>query len=259
MKYLPVLLLLIGFAMLSCEDSTSIKDDESLIVSLPLKVGNSWTYNFTYTYAESGETSEPEEITFEISSDTTVDGTQWFFLESGTHRYDQFMGGYYSNQENGVYYRSGFEDSENEKITEEISAAISRNEPFLLPKTLGPELDSDGNKKNEYLFLHHPDEFVPERLIKSDSFIGTVTYEGINSNHSLEVQVKNYTREFYQVSSGSRVYGLEPVDMNFSISNELGFTVFESFYYFTGSEDEADPRLKLYSVNRFELISYSIQ
>lgn len=112
---------------------------------------------------------------------------------------------------------------------------------------------------NEFLFLHNPDTEITERLLKNDYFIGSVNYIGVKAESLLNIETKAYTREYYQFFDGNRKYGVEPAQLNYEISNQIGFVVFESAYYSFSTSEENDERLSLSHLYRYELIEYSVK
>ncbi len=246
MKNSIIVLLFSGVLFHSCTTSSS---DELEKISLPLKVGNSWTYDvFITDFQENPITVRQEKgVTFTVLSDTVVDGVQWYYIESDVHEMNFCKAGYYSNQEDGIYFMRWFDVNQSKTYT------------GVTPLTLS-ELSSNtvsNVQENGYPFLHHPDTEIPDRLIKNESVIASVSYTGESINEQPETRTENYIWNYYQQSVGIRAYAINPFDLNFSVSNEVGFTVYEGAYISSLGSTEDDPRLQLLSLYRYELTEFN--
>lgn len=248
MKNTLIVLLVLGTLSFSCSNSTS--SDELERISLPLEIGNSWTYNVVITnHQENPITTRQEtDITFTAQSDTLINEVRWFYIESGIKSYDVCKAGYYSNQDDGIYFVRSFKSSGQEKIS---------NEVFTIGNALSnTELATNGEIKKSP-FLHNPDNEAPDRLIKTDNVIASVTYKGESINDDFNTISQDYVWNHYQTSIGTRVFPINPFDLNYSVSSEEGFTIFEHAYASTKGSTEDDPRLQLLIKYRFELTEFS--
>ena len=247
MKNLIIVLLLLGLLSFSCSNSTS--SDETERISLPLKVGNSWTYDVEVTQYSTEPTTVEQftDITFTALSDTLIDEVQWFYLESGINKYDALKAGYYSNQEDGIYYRKSLPGSVSEKK--------NLNEFPISMESFTSE-SVDAGEMRRYPFIHNPDNDIPERLIRTKSVIGAVTYAGESENDDFNVITQDYFWNYYQQSVGNRTYTINPFDLNFSVSNDLGFTTYEAAYVSASRSTEEDPRLQLLLLYSFKLTEF---
>ncbi len=248
MKNSIIVLLILGALSLSCSNSTSSNEEET--ISLPLKVGNSWTYNITITNNQENPISSRQEsnITFTALSDTIIDGVQWFYIESGNSSFDTHKAGYYSNQEDGIYFSRSFKNPSPEK-----KSSVS----FALGMDIFSIDNANLNEEKRLPFLHNPDAKIPERLIKTENVIGSVTYEGESKNQDFNSLTQDYIWNYYQQSIGSRTFAINPFDLNFSVSNDLGFVTYESAYVSTKGSTDDDPRLQLLLKYRFELTEFN--
>lgn len=248
MKNSIIVLLFLGTVSLSCSNSTS--SDETEKISLPLKLGNSWTYNVEITNYQNGPTTTTQDtdIVFTVLSDTLVDGILWFYVESGVQKFDTHKAGYYSNQEDGIYFSRSFKSSELEKPSGEV---------FTIGNILFKSKLKSNDESKEFPLFHNPDIEVPERLIKNDFAIASVTYTGESLNEDFSVISQDYIWNYYQQSVGTRVYAINPFDLHYSISNDVGFIIFESAYVSAKGSTEDDPRLQLLVLYRFELTEFN--
>lgn len=250
MKYaLPFILILITFLSgISCKENISPETSE--LLELPLEVGNSWTYNVTSINFRSGDTTRTE-VTFTVAKDTIVNGIRWAFLESESRFHQNLMGGYYSNQEDGIFYIQRFQSQTNEETElDNLKAYLPESE--RLSFTEYPKM-KENNESFFPVFLHHPDPNIPSRILESDYFIASVTYLGKTDNKDLNAPSYNFKRTYYQIQTGSRVYSLNPFDLNYSINNSFGFIKFENMYYSAIGSTEEDPRLQPLTLVSFNL------
>ncbi len=248
MKNPIIVLLILGTLSLSCSNGTSSNEEET--ISLPLKVGNSWTYNVTITnYQENPISSRQESnITFTALSDTVIDGVHWFYIESGSNSFDTHKAGYYSNQEDGIYFARSFNNASPQK-----KSSVN----FALGMEIFSIDNANLNEEKRLPFLHNPDTKIPERLIKTENVIGSVTYEGESKNLEFDSLTQDYIWNYFQQSVGSRIFAINPFDLNFSVSNNLGFVTYESAYVSSKGSTENDPRLQLLIKYRFELTEFN--
>lgn len=248
MKNLLIVLLILGSLSFSCSNSTSSNEEEK--INLPLKVGNSWTYKVSYIShsSDSPEIVKEQEEVFTVMSDTVIDGNKWFFVSSNNESLNRLMGGYYSNQEDGIHYKYSFDGSLLEKT-------VTNLVPF--PGDYFP-LKSSVNQSKEYPFIHNPDTEIPERLIVSEDIIGSVTYENESFDEEFGTITQNYTWNYYQQTVNDRTYTIVPFDQHYAVSNDIGFTIFERAYASKRGSSEEDPRLRLLTIIRFELKEFNL-
>lgn len=248
MKNSIIVLLILGTLSFSCTNSTSSNENEK--ISIPLKVGNSWTYDVSITdYQENPvNTILDTSVTFTVLSDTVVDEIHWFYIKSDNRQMNELKAGHYSNQEDGVYFlRSPII---NPSVKKELYSTFSFISDF------NHSVFSKATNSKAAPFIHNPDNRVPDRLIKNDAIIASVTYQGESINEEFNSTTYNYTWNYYQQFIGDRVYAINPFDLNYSLSNELGFTVYEQAYVSTKGSTEEDPRLQLLMIIRFELTKF---
>ncbi|MFV1885399.1 MAG: hypothetical protein ACMZ7B_12995 [Balneola sp.] len=248
MKYLLIVTLILGSFIFSCSNSTSSNEVEK--ISLPLKVGNSWTYQITYINYSTNSPEIVKELdeVFTVISDTLIDGDKWFFISSSNESLNRLMGGYYSNQEDGIHYKYSFDGSLLEKTVTDLV-------PF--PGDYFP-LKSSVSQSKEYPFIHNPDTEIPERLIVSEDIIGSVTYENESFDEEFETITQNYTWNYYQQTINDRIYTIAPFDQHYAVSNEIGFTIFERAFASKLGSSEEDPRLRLLTIIRFKLKEFNL-
>ncbi len=247
MKYSLIVLLLLGLLNFSCSNSTS--SDETEKISLPLKVGNSWTYDVTNTSysVDPPEVTMEVEAIFRVQSDTIINENRWFFITSDKNNLNELMAGYYSNQEDGIHYKRSLESTSVEKKSTNLLPLYNND---FFSKT-------NQNETGEYPFLHHPDTEISDRLIKNETIIASVTYKGESEDENFKVTTQNYIWNYYQQTVGSRTYTFVPFDQYYSVSNEVGFIIFERAYSSMRGTTEEDPRLRLLSIVTFELSEFN--
>ena len=247
MKNSLIVLFALGIVNFSCTNSTSSVKPEK--ISLPLKLGNSWTYNVVSTYYSDSQviTRQESDITFTVLNDTIVDGMRWFYIESGIRHLDIHKAGYYSTQNDGIYFLRSFDDVFKQSISSEI--------PSLALSDINTKENASSIEKRD-VFLHNPDTDVPDRLLKTENAVASVSYQGETISDKFNDLTHSYTLNYYQISVGTRAFALKPFDLHISVSNKLGFTVYESAFFSTNSSTEEDPRLKVSSKFRFELVKF---
>ena len=248
MKNLIIVLILFGAINFSC--SNNISSNETERISLPLKIGNSWTYNLERTtYRDSTIIKVQEgDVEVTVKCDTVVDGVQWFFIDSDNGSYNSARAGYYSNQDDGIYFTSTFESVESEN---------TKGKDFVNGNVLLNTESVSNNELNKHLFLHNPDSEIPDRLIKNNQDISSISYKGETESEDFNTSSQNYIWNYYQLKSSTRTYTINPFDVHFSVSNDFGLIIFEIAYVSTGTRTENDPRLKLTTLLRFELKEFN--
>lgn len=257
MKYsFFILFAFLGF--LSCDSSSPVNElAPPQITSMPLQIGNTWNYSVTKTSSLTNET-EIDSAIFTVVSDTVVHGIHWFLIKSDNQIHDRLVGGYYSNQEDGIHHTVSLSEIPQKTTFSSIplSKKISKN--LIVNQLSSTANDNSTGSTNALLFLHNPDIEITERLIKNDFFIGSINYLGVSNNSLLNIDTNGYTREYYQIFDRGRKYGVEPAKLNYEISNKIGFVVFENAYFSFSTSEENDQRLSLAQRYRYELIEYSI-
>tara|TARA_R110000868_G_scaffold304437_7_gene565047 strand:- start:18747 stop:19499 length:753 start_codon:yes stop_codon:yes gene_type:complete len=248
MKNSIIVLLFLGTVILSCSNSTS--SDETEKISLPLKIGNSWTYNVEVSNYRNNPITKTQEtdVIFTVLSDTVVDGIQWFYIESDIQKFNFCLAGYYSNQQDGIYFIRSFESTVQEKKSSEV---------FTIGNALFDTELATNHEVKVSPFLHNPDNEVPDRLIKNEYTIASVTYKGESINENFNVISQDYVWNYYQQSVGTKTYSINPFDLNFSVSNNLGFLTYESAYVSRLGSTEDDPRLQLLFLYQFKLTDFN--
>lgn len=222
MKNLIIIIALLSF--LYCSTSTDTSDK----IALPLKVGNSWTYNYISTNLRSNTVTKEGQAIFTITKDTLVNGIHWFLIEGPTRTFSELLGGYYSNQGDGIHRANYYYDSLSDTL---------KTQPFL----------------------HHPDEKIPNRFIKNSTSTNSISYLGEKIDSDSGLTTQEYTRTHFQQVVGEKNYTFLPYDFSYSFSNEVGFQKFENGYTTIDRNFESDEGLilKMTFLTQFELLEFN--
>lgn len=102
-----VLALLVSSALFVGCDSNETDGDDSTPVLLPLDVGNQWVMAFTRIDVLGGTPTETSTDTLRVVGDTTVAGERWAEIQGPTQLANRFLGGFYTNRDDGVWKWEG--------------------------------------------------------------------------------------------------------------------------------------------------------
>lgn len=97
-----LLALLVSSALFVGCDNDDPTDGDSDPVLLPLDVGNQWVMAFTRFDAE-GTLIDSSTDTLRVVGDTTVAGERWAEIQGPTRLANIFLGGFYTNRDDGVW------------------------------------------------------------------------------------------------------------------------------------------------------------
>lgn len=243
-------IILVCLVFVSCKSSTS-SDDTSLKARIPLQIGNQWTYSVSETNLRTGNV-ELDTVVFTVVSNTLVDNNIWFKVEADKNFHSICFEGFYSNQEDGIYYLGSFSSNENEQTL------VSSLNPGTLPDISTQLLLKENSTELNPPFIHHPDERVPERLLKNETLIGSTIYSGSEIDPESNSYVHTYIKSYYQQTFINATYPLVPVEMEYKIIDNIGFKAYDQYYFTRSQDDENEVRLVPILFIRYDLESYKI-
>ena len=256
MKYSIFLSLFLLILFTACEDcSSALTSETETVISLPLETGKEFTYRFIYddVINQISDTSDTE-IIFTVNSDTLVEGITWYNLESTDNLGNTIIGGYYSNQNDGIHYQKTFEEIEAfEKVhvpgeatslgvmlvTEYFNKSSSSNDEYF-NSPFYPNPPSDPSEPTDY-------------VIYTPSLVGSTFYKGQTITNSGSI-VQNYSKFHFQWFDPYGVeYSLYPFELEYQVSSTDGILIYEAYSVVIDS-NQNDPRLLPATKLRFELI-----
>ncbi len=227
MKKSLILLLSIGFLSGCNLNSSDTFLENDNIASIPLAVGNEWTFTKSEDILSKNNQPILSESKLSVLSDTVIDGITWYFLKSDDFHLDNLLGGYYHNQANGIYFSNPTKE------------------------------DTTSLVDNSFLRLHNPDKQIGPRTIETQNSIGSVEFHDIDFDQESNLSKLNYSFSYYQLIIDEKVYSLKPEKFELDISQKNGFEYVETGAYSQFGTTGDDPRLSLVIRISYSLIEFS--
>ncbi len=103
-SYLLIFTLTVVILFPGC--ATNEPDLSDPVATLPLKIGNSWSFEYYSVKEGTTDTSSVQEVTLTVVSDTVISGIKWFEIKNSGKLNDAIescLTGFFSNQQDGVH------------------------------------------------------------------------------------------------------------------------------------------------------------